>query len=145
MADNVRDARIAMALGALEGVWRCANDLAGRVSAPSSFDSGAPVDEGTLRASVTVALLINGARYEGAGALEQAKTAVRAEIAGGRRVAIDSEISANTVYAARQHEELDWVHPKGGTAKYLERPLREQAARYHRIIALSSATAIESA
>lgn len=29
--------------------------------------------------------------------------------------------SFNTEYAARQHEELDWEHPRGGEAKYLEK------------------------
>ena len=32
-------------------------------------------------------------------------------------------VSFDTVYAWRQHEELDWVHPRGGGPKYLEGPL----------------------
>lgn len=31
-------------------------------------------------------------------------------------------VSYNTVYAARQHEELTWRHDPGRTAKYLENP-----------------------
>jgi hypothetical protein len=35
-------------------------------------------------------------------------------------------ISYDTPYAVRQHEELDWRHAPGRTAKYLERPLTEE-------------------
>lgn len=38
-----------------------------------------------------------------------------------------ASVSYNTPYAARQHEELDWRHDPGRTAKYLENPLNEQA------------------
>ena len=34
------------------------------------------------------------------------------EIVGG--------VGNNVIYAARQHEELGWKHPRGGQAKYLE-------------------------
>jgi hypothetical protein len=33
-----------------------------------------------------------------------------------------SKVSNDLPYAARQHEELHWRHPKGGQAKYLEAP-----------------------
>ncbi len=33
-------------------------------------------------------------------------------------------------YAAAQHEGVDFNHPRGGEAKYLERPLKENADRY---------------
>lgn len=33
-------------------------------------------------------------------------------------------------YALRQHEELDYNHPEGGEAKYLENPLKENVDRY---------------
>ena len=65
-----------------------------------------PVDEGTLRAS---------------GMVEQV-TPTRVEV------------SFNTRYAARQHEELSYRHPKGGKAKYLEDPLKQGAARWRAII-----------
>lgn len=71
----------------------------------------APVEEGTLRASGDVDV----------------------DDLGDTVVAT---VSFNTIYAARQHEELDWRHPKGGQAKYLEQPLRENASRYERAIAL---------
>jgi hypothetical protein len=31
------------------------------------------------------------------------------------------EVGFGTVYAARQHEETEWKHPRGGEAKYLEK------------------------
>jgi hypothetical protein len=39
---------------------------------------------------------------------------------------ITAEIGFNTVYALRQHEELDWRHEQG-QSKYLEATLREKA------------------
>lgn len=37
---------------------------------------------------------------------------------------IEIELSFNTVYAGRQHEELDWEHDQGRQAKYLEAPFK---------------------
>ncbi|WP_132974547.1 hypothetical protein [Ornithinimicrobium sufpigmenti] len=54
----------------------------------------APVDESTLRNSAAVT-------HDGTQAI----------------------VSFDTPYAARQHEELTWHHPRGGGAKYLERPM----------------------
>lgn len=71
----------------------------------------APVREGTLRAS---------------GELEVNVTAAGAE----------AIVSFNEVYAARQHEETEWEHPKGGQAKFLEQPLRDSAHTYERLAAL---------
>lgn len=71
----------------------------------------APVREGTLR---------------GSGELDVHETAGGAE----------AVVSFNTVYAARQHEETEWEHPKGGQAKYLEQPLRESAGSYQRLAKL---------
>lgn len=36
------------------------------------------------------------------------------------------EISFNTPYALKQHEEMGYNHPKGGQAKYLEQPFNEK-------------------
>lgn len=66
-----------------------------------------PVNEGTLRRSAAVDISTDG------------MTAI---------------VSYNTVYAARQHEELSWRHPKGGKAKYLEDPLHSEAQKMRRII-----------
>ena len=38
------------------------------------------------------------------------------------------------MYAARQHEELDWNHPKGGEAKYLQKAIQENAGRLGNLI-----------
>ena len=43
-------------------------------------------------------------------------------------------VSFNTPYARRQHEELDWNHPNGGNAKYLERPANAFGDEMQRII-----------
>lgn len=65
----------------------------------------APVEEGTLR---------------GSGAVDVTQDANSASV----------EVSFSTVYAARQHEEVSWKHPKGGKAKYLEDPLKAMGHRY---------------
>lgn len=65
----------------------------------------APVEEGTLRGSGTSHVHEDGDT-------------------------ISVEVSFATPYAARQHEEVSWKHPKGGKAKYLEDPLKAMSARY---------------
>jgi hypothetical protein len=126
-----REARARAARGALEGLIRSAEHLAGEAQ------RRAPKDEGTLRGSVAVVLIVNGTRYEGAGAKAQARRAVTEAALNGSPIRMDAEVSFNTVYAARQHEELGWHHDEG-EAKYLERPLGENANRYQRIIAASA-------
>jgi hypothetical protein len=44
-------------------------------------------------------------------------------------------VEVDQVYAHRQHEELDVKHPQGGGAKYLERPLFENAEFFYQHIA----------
>lgn len=44
-------------------------------------------------------------------------------------------VSYDTVYAARQHEELTWRHDPGRQAKYLEQPLHDDAATLQALIA----------
>jgi hypothetical protein len=44
-------------------------------------------------------------------------------------------VSYNTVYAVRQHEELDWHHDPGQQAKYLEQPFNELQAEMIQAIA----------
>lgn len=48
---------------------------------------------------------------------------------------LSGAVSYDTPYAVRQHEELDWRHDSGRTAKYLERPLQEQADTMNRLVA----------
>ncbi len=47
---------------------------------------------------------------------------------------LDVAVSYDTVYAARQHEELDWQHRPGQQAKYLEQPLQQNAEKAVQII-----------
>lgn len=113
MAGEAEHARRAVWHATVEAVRRCGEDLLGKAQ------RDAPVEEGTLRAS---------------GELELENTAPVAPRAGSE---VTATVSFNTVYAARQHEELGWRHPKGGRAKYLEANLRAGAARYERIIGLA--------
>lgn len=71
----------------------------------------APIEEGTLRAS---------------GELEVTRSID----------AYTAEVSFNEVYAARQHEELDWHHPLGGQAKYLEQPVKAAVPLLERALEL---------
>lgn len=48
---------------------------------------------------------------------------------------LEGAVSYDTVYAARQHEELTWQHDAGRTAKYLEGPALEEQAEMLDIIA----------
>lgn len=50
-------------------------------------------------------------------------------------VGLKATISYDTVYAARQHEELTWRHDPGRTAKYLERPHARTADQQKQLIA----------
>jgi hypothetical protein len=80
-----------------------------------------PVETGTLRRSgtVTVGGLPDGAQvYEAAEAGTEMKDAFSDPV--GKEKAV--YISFSTPYSRRQHEELDWEHPVGGKAKYLEDP-----------------------
>lgn len=48
---------------------------------------------------------------------------------------LTAAVSYDTPYAVRQHEELDYRHDPGRTAKYLEDPLNEQADTVAELIA----------
>lgn len=60
-----------------------------------------PVLEGVLRAATHVHMPIQQGD----------------EIVGG--------VGNNTIYAARQHEETSWNHPRGGQAKYMETAMNQ--------------------
>ena len=80
-----------------------------------------PIDTGTVRRSgtVTVGALPDVAQvYEAAESGRDMKDAFSDPV--GKEKAV--YISFNTPYARRQHEELDYEHPRGGKAKYLEDP-----------------------
>ena len=139
---------------AVDGMVENTEDLLGR----SMRD--APVDEGTLRASGTAAVYANGravARrgfhevgsetfgmsreelaevtgrfgHRGGAAMPQLEMRERRAVhEGGLGDAVVGEVGFNTPYALTQHERLDFHHPKGGKAKYLEDNLTQQADRY---------------
>jgi hypothetical protein len=129
MSSEARAVRVAQARGALEALRRIGEDLAGIAATRT-----APVETGDLRGSIEVAYLVNGVRHEGPGAFASALVEATVAAAAGQLRSLNVEVSANTIYAARQHEELDWSHPLGGQAKYLEAPLVERAPRYARIV-----------
>lgn len=70
----------------------------------------APVKEGTLRGSGHIETFTSGN-------------------------AVAKEVVFSTPYAARQHEETTWEHPKGGKSKYLEDPLKELIPRVETLVA----------
>lgn len=49
---------------------------------------------------------------------------------GSRDGMIEGTVTVDQVYAHYQHERLDLHHPRGGEAKYLERPLMERFRTY---------------
>jgi hypothetical protein len=65
----------------------------------------APVREGTLRGAGSSTLVVD-------------------------RSGASVQIAFSTPYAARQHEETQWDHPKGGEAKYLENAVKTMGPRW---------------
>ena len=53
---------------------------------------------------------------------------------------ITAALEVDQPYAQRQHEELEWLHPRGGQAKYLEAPLFSNSARVMQVAADSLIT-----
>lgn len=126
--DELAELRAKMARDLCRAMYLVGEDLLGRATRL------APIEEGTLRGSGAVVLIVNGTRHEGAGGLAAATAAAVAAATARRDYTVNVEVSFNTIYAAAQHEGLDFEHPLGGQAKYLEQPFREQADRYIRII-----------
>lgn len=62
-------------------------------------------------------------------------TLERSGVATVDESSLTAAVSYDTPYAIRQHEELNYRHDAGRTAKYLERPLTEQADNVAAIIA----------
>lgn len=91
------------------------------------------------------------------GADLQEKSVNRAPIDTGKLrencVVDDAELSSGVVkvgythevdeYSLIQHERLDFNHPRGGEAKYLENPFNENAQRYTEYIGEQIGEAIE--
>lgn len=51
-------------------------------------------------------------------------------------VGLEGVITYDTVYAVRQHEEMDWKHLPGRKAKYLEDPMNSERDVMLRIMAV---------
>jgi hypothetical protein len=84
MAEDIENLRVRRALDTLEAVARVGEDLLGR-----AVDL-APVEEGTLRGSAELALLVNGTRYAGPAAATAARAQVAALARAGTLKTIDA-------------------------------------------------------
>lgn len=93
----------------------------------------APVDEGTLRGSGSAHH--SGRRIATGAEFDATAEAGHAAEGGQGTTELSSVVAFNEVYAAYQHETTDLNHPKGGQAKYLERPLNANRALYERKLA----------
>jgi hypothetical protein len=119
----------------IRGMTENTEDLLGRAM------RDAPVDEGTLRASGYATVYANGKPVARRGfrevRSEAAESPERFEMRERRAVhegtlgdAVVGHVGFNTPYALAQHERLDYNHPKGGKAKYLEDNLKDQAGAH---------------
>ena len=57
---------------------------------------------------------------------------------------VDVEVGFGTVYAVPQHERMDYRHPRGGQAKYLESAVRAVEGRALDLLARWAQEAVES-
>lgn len=56
--------------------------------------------------------------------------------------ALEAAVSYDTPYAPKQHEDLDYVHDEGRTAKFLENAMNSEKATIRAIIAREIKTAL---
>lgn len=126
--------RVDVDLRKLAAAPRAARRSAGEELRRASLDllslavKGAPVDEGTLRGSGSAHF--GGQRIATGAEFDSSAEAGSAAEGGAGTNDLSAVVAFNTVYAAYQHEMTDLAHPKGGQAKYLERPLNANRARY---------------
>lgn len=69
-------------------------------------------------------------------------TLERSGVATVDESSLTAAVSYDTPYAVRQHEELTYRHDTGRTAKYLERPMTEEAETVTAIIATQVRTSL---
>ena len=56
---------------------------------------------------------------------------LRGDLANPRKKGkLDWEIGSDLIYCATQHEHTEFNHPKGGGAKFIERPFNENKDKY---------------
>lgn len=112
--------------GAVKGVQEVAMDLLRRSVRL------APVDTGDLRGSASATVNdTTVAKGTPEGGVE-AVAGVQPPLKGGR---VEGVVKFNEEYALVQHEMVEYEHPRGGQAKYLEQPFLEQQANYREHIA----------
>jgi hypothetical protein len=92
----------------------------------------APVDEGPLRGSGTAHF--DSKRIATGKDFDQSAEGGEGAEGGLGTGQMSAVVAFNTVYAEAQHERTDFAHPKGGEAKYLERPLEANREQYERKI-----------
>ena len=107
----------------LEATTDIVLDLTGRAAAE------APVETGALRGSgkgeVNEVIVVKGIKSE--------DKVGRVEATGAKppdRKIIKGVVSFSEAYAVTQHEMINYKHPKGGKAKYLEDPFKANMNRY---------------
>ena len=111
----------------------------------------APIDTGTLRRSGTVtvgSLPKNPTQiYEESLPPEKGGSGMEHKDAFPDPVGKEKAvyISFNTPYARRQHEELDYEHPRGGKAKYLETPFNANKKKVLKMAELQIKKALRDA
>ncbi|MCM8901324.1 hypothetical protein KVG29_08835 [Caldicoprobacter algeriensis] len=88
----------------VRALYICAADLQGKSA------NQAPIDTGDLKSNCSISPL----KHEGTN--------------------FYYTVGYDLPYAKLQHERLDFNHPKGGKAKYLEDPFNENKARYDRFV-----------
>lgn len=102
----------------------------------------APVDTGDLRGSVQVE--INGEIYAEGEKIDSDSSENEKIKIPNREIkvvgalpehATKGSVSFNTKYAATQHEQINYDHPRGGQSKYLESVLVENQDRLLQLIA----------
>lgn len=122
------DFRVRRATAFIDALKVIGEDLVGEAS------RRAPIEEGTLRAAGELAFVVNGISYDGPGAHATARAVAARLAAAGNLKLINIVVSFNEVYAAAQHEGVNFAHPLGGQAKYLESVLLERHPRYQAVI-----------
>ena len=65
----------------------------------------------------------------------QEGTLMRSGVASSDPGALRAAVSFDTIYAVYQHEGLDFNHPRGRQAKYLESPLNASKAKGQALVA----------
>lgn len=91
----------------------------------------APIDTGDLRGSGS--LQIDNSNI--ANGNKDGSITVTGAVNDMETSSINGLIGFSEVYAVRQHEHEEYKHPKGGQAKYLEQPFRENEQKYIKHIA----------